>query len=209
MLRPIENVAQRGKVVRKSIVSVIAAALLISGAGTAADASPRTTGGPLVDGTLRDSDPAAPYYLSWSVYSLRNGSHKLTLRATDEVGLQSEISRTIVVDTTAPTVTGLTPAHKAFVRGTFTVRAARVSDAYGVAAVELHVDGKRKGRDTKPPYSFTVKIKQASWFDFYALGKAGNLTSIERHIFVDTQAPAISKIKAPGRGARVRGKVSG
>jgi len=94
MLRPIDELAQRGKVVRKSIVAIIAAALLISGAGTAADASPRTAGGQRTarQPVLVDNDPP--------------------------VGLSSEISRTIVVDTTAPTITGLRPAHKAFVRGT-------------------------------------------------------------------------------------------
>lgn len=161
----------------------------------------------LVDGKLTDSDPSAPYYLGWDVAGQRDGNHMLTLRATDQAGLRSEISRPVVVDRTAPTVTGLSPAHKAFVRGTFTVRA-NVRDAYGVAAVRLDVDGKRTGVDTRPPYSITVRTKQASWFLFYAFDKAGNLATVERHIFVDTERPTISKIKAPGHRARVRGRVS-
>jgi hypothetical protein len=163
----------------------------------------------LIDGKVVDtSRPAAFYYVSWNVYGRRNGSYRLTLRATDPFGQSSEISRTVVVDTTPPTVVGLTPAHKAHVRGTFSVAASRVSDTYGVSSVELYVDGRLWGRDTRAPYGFTVKTRNASWYQWNALDKAGNMTSIERHIVVDTQAPRISHIKAPGNKARVRGKVT-
>jgi hypothetical protein len=175
---------------------------------TVSDTSDRVRVDLLVDGKVEASDPYAPYYLPFDVYGRRNGSHRLTLRATDPFGQSSEINRTVVVDTTAPTVTGLTPAHKAYVRGTFTVKATKVSDAYGVAQVELYVDGKYKGRDTTAPYSFKVTTKQASWYQWDVLDKAGNYVSIERHIFVDTQAPKIKNLKAPRNKARVHGKVS-
>ncbi|MEV4638026.1 Ig-like domain-containing protein [Actinoplanes sp. NPDC049548] len=174
---------------------------------TVSDASDQVTVDLLVDGKVEDSDNATPYYLHFDVYGRRNGTHKLTLRATDAFGQRSEINRTVVVDTTAATVTGLTPAHKAYVRGTFTV-AAKVSDAHGVARAELYVDGVYKGRDTTAPYSFKVTTRQASWYQFNVFDKAGNFTSIERHIFVDTQAPKIKKLKAPKDKARVRGTVS-
>ncbi|MFC7529240.1 Ig-like domain-containing protein [Actinoplanes sp. GCM10030250] len=175
---------------------------------TVTDTSDRVRVDLLIDGKVEASNPYAPYYLPFGVYGRRNGSHRLTLRATDPFGQSSEINRTVVVDTIAPTVTGLTPAHKAFVRGTFTVKAATVRDGHGVAHVELYVDGKFKGRDAVAPYSFKVTTKQASWYQWNVVDKAGNLTSIERHIFVDTQAPKIRKLKAPKNKARVHGKVT-
>lgn len=175
---------------------------------TVSDTSDRVRVDLLVDGKVEASRPYAPYYLPLSVYGRRNGNHQLTLRATDPFGQYSEINRTVVFDTTAPTVAGLTPAHKAFVRGSFTVKATKVSDAYGVAQVSLYVDGKYRGRDVVAPYSFKVTTKQASWYQWDVLDKAGNYVSIERHIFVDTQAPRIRNLKAPKNKARVHGKVS-
>jgi len=177
-------------------------------APTVSDTSERVRVDLLIDGEAEASDPYAPYYLPFGVYGRRNGSHRLTLRATDPFGQSSEINRTVVVDTIAPAVTRLTPAHKAFVRGSFTVKATKVSDAYGVARVELYVDGKYKGRDSTAPYSFKVTTKQASWYRWDVLDKAGNYAGIERHIFVDTQAPKIRNLKAPKNKARVHGKVS-
>ena len=162
----------------------------------------------LVNGRVEVSDPSTPYYLPFAVYGRRNGSHLLTMRATDPSGRSSEINRTVVIDTIAPTVTGLTPAHKAYVRGTFTVKAARVSDASGVARAELYVDGRYKGRDTTAPYSVKVTTRQASWYEWHVVDKAGNRASIERHIFVDTRAPKIRKLKAPKHKAHVHGKVA-
>jgi hypothetical protein len=175
---------------------------------TVTDTSDRVRVDLLVNGKVEDSDPYSPYYLNFGVYGRRNGSYRLTLRATDPFGQTSEINRTVVVDTVGASVTGLTPAHKAYVRGTFTVKATKVSDANGVAKVELYVDGKYKGRDTTAPYSFKVTTKQASWYEWGVTDKAGNYTSIERHIFVDTQAPTIRKLKAPKNKARVSGKVT-
>jgi hypothetical protein len=175
---------------------------------TISDTSDRVRVDLLVDGKVEESDPYSPYYLNFGVYGRRNGSHRLTLRATDPFGQTSELNRTVVVDTVGASVTGLTPAHKAYVRGTFTVKATKVSDANGVAWAELYVDGKYKGRDTTAPYSFKVTTKQASWYQWNVFDKAGNFVSIERHIFVDTQAPSIRKLKAPKNKARVHGKVS-
>ncbi|SDS39140.1 Ig-like domain-containing protein [Actinoplanes derwentensis] len=175
---------------------------------TVSDTSDRVRVDLLVDGKVEASDPYAPYYLPLAVYGRRNGSHRLTLRATDPFGQSSEINRTVVVDTIGPSVTGLTPAHRSFVRGTFTVKATKVSDAYGVAYAELYVDGKFKGRDTTAPYGVKVTTKDASWYRWNVVDKAGNITSIERHIFVDTQAPTIRKLKAPKNKARVYGKVT-
>ena len=68
------------------------------------DTSDRVRVDLLVDGKVEASDPYTPYYLPFIVYGRRNGSHRLTLRATDPFGQSSEINRTVVVDTIAPTV---------------------------------------------------------------------------------------------------------
>lgn len=173
-----------------------------------ADTSNRVRLDLLINDKIIDTRPYWPYWLYWDTRRVRNGRYKLTLRATDPFGQIGEVNRVVTVDTTPPRVVGLTPRHKAFVPGTFRVKANQVSDRYGVARVELYVDGKLVGRDTTAPYGFPVKRRNASWYRWNAFDRAGNLTTIERHFFLDTQRPSIRDIRAPGHRARVRGKVT-
>ena len=133
---------------------------------TAADSDGTVAQVQFLDGTTSLSvDTTSPYAFSWTPSSA--GTHTLTAKATDNLGLATTSSAVSVnvsasggPDTQPPTATLTAPANFASgLTGTLTLTAT-ATDNVGVAGVEFQVDGTLIGsEDTTSPYSVTVDSK--------------------------------------------------
>ncbi|MEU4214077.1 Ig-like domain-containing protein [Actinoplanes sp. NPDC026623] len=85
-----------------------------------------------------------------------DGKYTLGWHAFDSAGNEAILKRSLIVDNKPPAVSiTKAPANEARVRKSFTVTAT-ASDAYGVAKVQLLVNGKVVKTDATAGYSFTV-----------------------------------------------------
>jgi subtilisin family serine protease len=107
------------------------------------------------DGTYVGQDRTAPYAVRFPT-GRRNGPVRLQWRAYDRAGHTGTYDRWIIADNTAPAVAVTRgPRNGARVQGTvrLTVRA---TDRYGIARVELLVNGRRVATDRRAPHTFSV-----------------------------------------------------
>ncbi|MGW4942998.1 Ig-like domain-containing protein [Actinoplanes sp. NPDC004185] len=106
-----------------------------------------------------------------------NGKYTLGWHAIDAAGNEAVLKRPLTVDNKAPTVSiTKAPKNKAKVKKKFTVTA-KASDTYGIAKVQLLINGKVAQTDAKAGYSFTVNPKKYGkkfTMRFRAYDKAGN-----------------------------------
>ncbi|WP_045740138.1 Ig-like domain-containing protein [Actinoplanes rectilineatus] len=109
---------------------------------------------------------------------LPNGKYTLGWRATDAAGNVTVLKRSLTVDNKAPTVSiSKAPKNKATVKKAFTVTA-KATDTYGIAKVQLLVNGKVVKTDSKAGYAFTVNPKKYGkkfTVRLRAYDKAGNV----------------------------------
>ncbi len=109
---------------------------------------------------------------------VKDGKHTLTVELTDLAGNVGVTKRTVTVDNTLPTVSyGSAPKNKAKLTKKVTLKA-RAGDKYGVAKVQLLVNGKVAGTDTKAGYQFTLdpkKYGKSFTVQLRAYDKAGNV----------------------------------
>lgn len=124
------------------------------------------------------ADMSAPY---WStIASGKDGARTLTWTVSDRLGNSTVARRTVTVDNTRAKVAfGSAPKNKALVKGTVPVTAT-ASDKYGVARVQLLVNGKVVATDTKAAYKFSVNTKKYGKtvkIQLRAYDRAGNATT--------------------------------
>ena len=116
-----------------------------------------------VDGVSLGTDSAAPYSFSWPTLNYANGAHTLTAQAVDTSGNIATATLSVTVnnvpDTTAPTVSIVSPAGGTSLNGNVTVQAS-ASDNVGVVRVELYVDGKLQAADASAPWTFSLNTKK-------------------------------------------------
>jgi hypothetical protein len=95
-----------------------------------------------VNGALQATDTATPYIYSWNTSGLAAGTYTLTAKAYDNANNigTSNVSVTVVKDTTAPVATISSPVNSASVGGTVTVNTSG-TDNIGVTKVELYCNG--------------------------------------------------------------------
>ncbi|WP_433724518.1 Ig-like domain-containing protein [Actinoplanes sp. CA-051413] len=109
-----------------------------------------------------------------------NGKYTLGWHAVDAAGNEAVLKRSLTVDNKAPTVSiTKAPKNKAKVKKKFTVTA-KASDTYGIAKVQLLINGKVVQTDTKAGYSFTINPKRYGkkfTVRVRAYDKAGNATN--------------------------------
>ena len=111
-----------------------------------------------VDGALIGTDTSFPYFVQWDTTAASNGTHTLSAEATDLSGNKATSATVTVtvsnvsVDTTAPTVSIVTPASGPTVSGDSVPIGATATDDVGVASVRFLVDGALLGTDTSAPY---------------------------------------------------------
>ncbi|GIE77715.1 hypothetical protein Aph02nite_36650 [Actinoplanes philippinensis] len=120
----------------------------------------------------------APWRVTLDTTPRYDGRHTLTFRVVDRAGNQTYVSRTVTVDNTAPAIRyRQAPKNKAKVSKTFKVTS-EATDRYGIARVQLLVNGKVVATDTKAAYAFTVNPKKYGkkyTVQLRAYDKAGNV----------------------------------
>ena len=106
------------------------------------------------------TDRTAPWANTWKSGSY-TGRVTLKVRVRDWAGNATAISRRVTVDNTAPSVRfDRAPKHGTKrIRGTVRVTA-KAADAYGVKRVDLLVNGKKVGMETRAPYTFSIRSWQ-------------------------------------------------
>ncbi|GIE81179.1 hypothetical protein Aph02nite_71290 [Actinoplanes philippinensis] len=110
-----------------------------------------------------------------------DGRRELVWEVMDRMGNSTVVRRTVTVDTLRPTLkVTKAPKNKAKVKGTVKVTAS-ASDKYGVARVELLINGKVVAKDYKAGYAFSINTKKYGKkikFQLRAYDRAGNVQSI-------------------------------
>jgi hypothetical protein len=109
---------------------------------------------------------------------VKDGRHTLSFELTDLAGNTGVVRRTVYIDNTVPSI-ALTkaPANNAKLTKKVTLKA-KASDKYGVAKVQMLVNGKVVATDTKAGYQFTLNPKKYGkkfTVQLRAYDKAGNL----------------------------------
>ncbi|WIM96697.1 Ig-like domain-containing protein [Actinoplanes oblitus] len=109
-----------------------------------------------------------------------DGGILLTFSVHDELGNPSTVNSWVTVDTTKATVAfAKAPKNKAKVKGTVKITAS-ASDRYGVARVQLLVNGKVVATDTTAAYKFSINTKKYGKklkVRLRAYDRAGNVTT--------------------------------
>ncbi len=98
-----------------------------------------------VDGTNISSSSSAPFTNSWNTGTVANGSHTLTVTASDANGnkatssVQVNVNNATVGDIISPTVNILNPTDQASLTGTVTINM-NASDNVGVTSVNISIN---------------------------------------------------------------------
>ncbi len=106
----------------------------------------------VVDGTVLNTDSAAPYNVSYSTRKFTNGSHQLVVRAYDAGGASADSPIAAFISTSdfdGPVVSDL----KASAISGLMALSATATDATGVYKMEFFVDDKPAGYDTAAPWA--------------------------------------------------------
>jgi RHS repeat-associated protein len=126
-------------------------------------------------------------YFSSSSITLVDGPNKLTVVATDQNGLTSQVVLTVKRDQTPPLLTGVTPADGVWLNTLNVTVAGTASDT---SPVSVLVNG-QAATLIGSQFSLTLAVKEgANPINIQATDSAGNVTTITRTINIDTNPPA-------------------
>jgi hypothetical protein len=118
-----------------------------------------------VDGTLSGTTSSSPFSFNWNSSLAANGSHTLTVKASDAAGNVGQASTAVQVsnqtNTIPPTVSIASPVNGQTLSGTTYVKVA-ASDNVGVTQVSLYLDGALYGTKTSTPYTFSLNARKLS-----------------------------------------------
>jgi hypothetical protein len=124
---------------------------------------------------------ASPY--TWTAKPTAQGPFTVEWTVTDKLGHRTVARRTVINDTVKPAVrVTRAPKKGAKLTKSVTVTAA-AADRYGVARVQLLVNGKVVATDTKAAYAFTLNPKRYGkkfTVQIRAYDRAGNVTTTTR-----------------------------
>lgn len=177
----------------------------VSLTATASDAVAVSSVAFLVDGAVIGTDTSAPYEASWSGTS---GAHTIQARATDTVfNTRTTSAISVTVDNAPPSVAITSPAEGASVHGAISVTA-NVSDASGIARVDLYEGATLLGSATSAPFTISWNTvfagEGAHAIQLVATDAPGNTaTSATRNVVVNN-APSIT-LTAPAASSTVSG----
>ncbi|WP_158647435.1 Ig-like domain-containing protein [Actinoplanes sp. ATCC 53533] len=137
-------------------------------------------------GTWYSSEPAAPKVARVDTRGIPDGRKVVQCTAFDRAGNTTTIKRTVTLDNHAPTVTfAKAPKNKARVSRSFPITA-KAADRYGIARVQMLVNGKVVATDSKAGYRFTINPKKyGKKFTVHlrAYDKAGNLKNSSKRTY--------------------------
>jgi hypothetical protein len=169
-----------------------------------------------LNGGLVSTDTSTPYLYSWNTSSLAAGTYTWMAKAYDaagNVGQSSNVSVTVVKDTTPPTVSLTAPSSNATVSGTAAITAS-ASDNVGVSKVEFYENGVLLSATNVSPYSYnwnTTSVANGAYSlsakAYDAAGNVGLSTNVSvtvNNAVVDTTKPTVS-VTAPASNAAVSG----
>jgi hypothetical protein len=145
--------------------------------------------------------------------SLVEGVNTITVSATDVTARTGQASISVVLDTTPPLVSIVSPGAGTAVRGTVDlhVSAVDVLPGTGVSAVHLLVDGNPISILSEAPYETefdtTTLADGLHVFSATAADGKNNSASASVQVLVDNTAPNVA-IPAPAQGAVVAGNVT-
>jgi hypothetical protein len=145
--------------------------------------------------------------------ALVEGSNPLQVRATDATGRTGSASITVLLDTTPPEVSVLSPVDGAAVRGTidFDASAMDVAPGTSIARVDFTVDGDLFTSITTPPFETALDTMTLSdglhALEVGAVDGKANASMASVHVVVDNTPPALA-ISNPYDGALVGGTVA-
>jgi hypothetical protein len=166
---------------RPSITFVPAANAYVRGTFTAAVTSVKdATGLIYMSGYLGELayTHRAPWRVRLDSRRVGDGPRTFQVDVMDKAGNVTTVRRAITVDNTAPSVKYLqAPKNKAKLTKKFKITAS-AGDRFGVARVQLLVNGKVRATDTRAAYSFTVNPKNYGkkfTVQIRAYDKAGNI----------------------------------
>ncbi|ABQ26507.1 Ig-like domain-containing protein [Geotalea uraniireducens] len=162
-----------------------------------------------VNGVLNGTDTSTPYIYSWNTSSLAAGNYTLMAKAYDAAGnvdQSSNVSVTVVNDTTPPTVSLTAPGNNATVSGTVAITAS-AGDNVGVSKVEFYGNGVLLSAGNVAPYSYnwntasvanggytlTAKVYDAAG----NVGQSGNVTVTLNNTAADTMPPTVTTFTMP------------
>ncbi|GLW30038.1 Ig-like domain-containing protein [Actinoplanes regularis] len=101
-----------------------------------------------------------PWTVQVNSRAVADGRHTLAWDAMDKAGNMTTVRRVVYIDNTAPSVKiTKAPKNKAKLTKTTTFTAS-ASDQYGIARVQLLVNGKVVAADTKAAYTFSLNPKK-------------------------------------------------
>ncbi|WP_229795422.1 Ig-like domain-containing protein [Actinoplanes campanulatus] len=158
-----------------------------------------------IDGALRSTSQVARYDFG-NVSRIAD----VEARVFDAVGNVTVVTRKVRVDATAPTVTAVTPAQGALVRGEKIWTEFKATDASGISGGQVYYGG-----DSAPfagvresPYRVSMPFVQGRNTVLWQIyDRLGNVTEVRRSYIVDNNAPYFTVIMAPKNGAKVKGTV--
>ncbi|MFE8605597.1 Ig-like domain-containing protein [Archangium violaceum] len=160
--------------------------------------------------TLLGTDTSAPYSVSWNTADVAEGTHTLTAKAYDGVGLTgTSAGIAVFVDHTAPQVS-LTSPTATYVHGTIQVTAT-ASDNRSVTKVEFYDGQTLIGTATSAPYSVNWNTVSAFGSNHTLTAKAYDgvgltATSTGVSVIIDNTAPQVS-LTAPSGTFYIQGTV--
>jgi len=165
-----------------------------------------------IDGTKRQDFSQEPYKYSWDTTKEIDGTHTILATAKDIAGNQGELSITIKVDNTNPTVSITNPLNNSKVEGVVTIKA-NANDNEGIDRVEFFVDNVLLGKDTIFPYELLWNTDNYTYSSVHtikaiAYDKVGNYaeSDIITVTITDTKPPEVN-ILSPNNGDIVSGIV--
>ncbi|BCJ43421.1 hypothetical protein GCM10010168_42690 [Actinoplanes ianthinogenes] len=102
----------------------------------------------------------SPWYVHVNSRAVADGRHTLAWDVKDKAGNLTQLRRSVYVDNTAPAVRfGTAPKNRAKLTRKVTVKAI-AADRFGIARVQLLVNGKVVATDSKAAFSFTLNPKK-------------------------------------------------
>jgi hypothetical protein len=159
-----------------------------------------------VDGTLRSTDQVATVD-----FGKVNRTVDVEVRVFDHLGNVSSVSRKVRVDVTGPTITSVTPAQGALVRGNWLTTEVRATDASGLepvnGAVLTDAYGNRQILESAPYRKSLHLADGPTRVTWTVYDRFGNPAVVRRDAIMDGSAPSVAVAKAPKNKAKVKGTV--
>ncbi|MGN6607627.1 MAG: Ig-like domain-containing protein [Jatrophihabitans sp.] len=165
-------------------------------------------------GATQTASGTTTWSTSWSSAAVANGSHTLTVTATDTSGVRTTVSRSVIVqnaDATPPTISVSAPTSGSAVAGTVAVTGT-AADNTTVASVQVSVDGGAWQTATGTgswtwTWDSTAIADGGHTVTARASDMSGNTAAMSVSVTVANAGPAVN-VSAPAAGSTVSGTVA-